>query len=185
MSCAARRALLRAAVLGVALVAGPGCKTHGQREPPVSSSSAADLPPAASAGSAGSVAPTGSAASLAPHYDVTSGIIELAEDGAQTGTEVVYFSDHGALETRDKTATLVLPGGAVTGVQHTVTVLRQDSIVVYNVATKSGSRIARSALADDLHGFGAGSVSLNPDSLQKLGAERVGQKTVAGLPCDV
>jgi len=117
-------------------------------------------------------------------YGVKSGMVKFTLTGVQSGTKTLYWDDWGMKETEIKDLKTEYAGVSIE--QKEVTVLDGDIIYSYDPEKKTGTKIRNTLLAtlaennknDDL-----GEIGL--EMLKATGAEKTGNKEVAGKTCDI
>lgn len=123
-------------------------------------------------------------------YDVERGLVEYALDGMERGTETLRFKNFGRQQVTQKRVELDLGialGPANTGPQEIVSIVDGTTVVNYDPKERTGTRTLNSLelLGGDEKFKGKHLFEVTKSMFVSMGGKVIGNKTIAGLPCEV
>lgn len=120
-------------------------------------------------------------------YEIQSGIIEFDVQGIRQGTETLYFDDWGMREARSSK----MQGTVGETVQdfEQKTIMDGEWIIGMDLIRKEGVKSVNTVYVALQQGVPAESlksmVVLGPEMMQRLGAQKLGNETIAGRTCEL
>lgn len=119
-------------------------------------------------------------------YKVASAIIQYTMSGMQTGTETLWFDRHGMREAKLTQTTMSVAGMTVK--TNSLTIFDNGTTTTVNLDLKTATRMPTPMyqdLVDATKSQGGDMTDLGMAMVKRTGAEKTGEGTVAGKPCEI